>query len=82
LSEDAVYVRPHFQIAGVWNLITRRQKRSQRGERVCTLPLDPLSGTLQLKRALGIVVVQNVASHLFKRVFALDIAALFADRDR
>ena len=78
---DAVHLQPHSQMPGVRNLITCRQEWTQRRKRIRTLSLNPLPATLQLKHTLGIIVVKSVASHMFERLFPLDIAASLSDHD-
>src|ERR1700722_4631901 len=81
LPEDAVNLQPHSQIAGILNLVTCCQKRSQRRECICTLPLNPLPATLQLKPSLRKIIVQSIASQIFGRFFPLDIAAFLSNHD-
>ena len=82
LSRDAVNLKPHSPAAGVENLVTCCQQRTRRRKCIRTFSLGPLTSTFQLKSALGIIIVQEVTSHLFERLFPLDISAFLAHHDR
>jgi hypothetical protein len=79
LPSLAVDFEPHRKSTDVGDLIGCCEEGAQRSESVCTLSFHPLAASLQLKAALGIVVVQNITRHKVKRIFARDIKRLFAN---
>jgi hypothetical protein len=54
---------------------------AQRRKRIRTLSLNPLPATLQLKHALGIIVVQSIAGHVSEHILRIDLAASLSDHD-
>ena len=58
----------------VADLVGRREEGTERREGVAALSLDPLSATLELEDALGVVVVQDVARDVRERVRFRDVA--------
>ena len=67
LAELAVDRQPHAERLRIRNLVRRRQEGPDRRERVGALALHPLAAALHLKRALGIVVVEDVARDVGQR---------------
>ena len=78
----AIHLQPHFEIAGIGNLVASREKRAQRSKCVAALAFHPLPPALKLKTAFRIIVVQDVSGHVIEGFVYGDIDRSLAHYNR
>src|SRR6185312_2374063 len=65
LSNFAIHLQPHRQIARVGNLVRSHEEGSNWSKRICTFAFDPLTAAFQLKASFGVVIVQDESGDVF-----------------
>src|SRR5262245_43148302 len=66
-------------MTGIRHLVASRKKWPERSECIRAFSFDPLASALQLKTALGIVVVKGVATHKLESAVLRDVAGGLTD---